>query len=398
MNDNIATARRDAQATAIDSVARGFPDYVGGSLVGARFNVYLSGSPARAEISKLTSSAALPVVIHIVPTPLQKLVAVRNAITRDVKSWASRGIDITLWGPNPVEDKVDVYVRNLDSSEARSLTTAYGRLYVSIRRAGPNEILTPLANREADTVPYSGGDFVTDPTVAGGGCTTGPTVASNNTDQRYMTTAGHCYANGTAVVNGWFDFQDGSNHGGLASFGTINTDSISFYSGFDLDVEYSPLKEADNDWGNNGNLRIQKCAATASHPQCSITPTAGTHVCTSGAYDGEVCGVIVSSADRDVCVTFDDGPPFGNIVDCHLYRGGLNGVVVAGQGDSGGPVYQGATGGVYIDGTISLGGVLFACPAGPADPPGGHRMCTSTVYWTDMTAILILNNEHLLTG
>src|SRR5215469_308099 len=123
MNDSIAAAKRDAQATAIDSVARGFPDYVGGSLVGARFNVYLSGSPARAEISKLTSSAALPVVIHIVPTPLQKLVAVRNAITRDVKSWASRGIDITLWGPNPVEDKVDVYVRNLDSSEARSLTT-----------------------------------------------------------------------------------------------------------------------------------------------------------------------------------------------------------------------------------------------------------------------------------
>lgn len=386
MNDNIGAASRDAQATTADSIARKFPDYVGGNLAGARYNVYLSGSPARAEINELTSSAALPVVVHIVPTPLKKLVAVRNAITRDVKSWASRGTDITLWGANPLDDKVDVYVRGLNRSEARSLTTAYGPLYVNVRRAGPNEILTPL-DREADGTPYWGGDFVVNQKAINNsfvGCTTGPTVASDTTNQKYMTTAGHCYPNGTAVENGWYDVQDHSIHGGHANFGKIADDSISHYSSNDLDVEYSPLDVAGDDWGNNGNHRVQKEAAT---------PLGGTATCTSGAYEGEVCGATVSSSYRDMCATYSTDL-FGTIKDCHLYRADDPGVTIAGQGDSGGPVYQGVTGGVAVNGIITASGSTYNCPAGPA----GQRLCSSTVYFTDMHSILTLNNEHLLIG
>jgi len=118
-------------------------------------------------------------------------------------------------------------------------------------------------------------------------------------------------------------------------------------------------------------------------------------LCTSGAMDGEICDLEVTSDPQSSTCTdatdyYTDGQPWTHYV-CDLIQitnedSGNQDGVASGDGDSGGPVYvPSGTGDAYATGTIT-GGVKpeIACPANT----WRGDVCTKVSYYTSFSSEL----------
>lgn len=374
-------ALAEEQAVAANAVAAKFKDYVGSNLdaTATGLDVYLAGSDP-VETAQITAAAGgLPVRFHTVQYSRADLAAVQNTIGQDVASWKSQGVEIRLWGPNPLDDKVDVYVSELTPTSSDLLLQRYGAAMVKVLPAGPDEVIHNFASRQADVAPWNGGDFI----YTGSGipyCTSGPPVHSQGTGKDYLLTAGHCWDNGTPVYNGWHD-PNGALHGSGTFMGTAK------YSDYDansnLDAAFVEVL--------SGASTLDWRTSASSTAQVNVSPSlgGGASVCASGAYEGEVCGAQINAAFDGYCY-FD-----GTFKVCGIVRAAKAGIAVAGSGDSGGPIYRVTpSGGLDVAGIVKGGGDLFYCP----NMTAGARYCSDTLYYTEIGLILNKNKVTVKTS
>lgn len=396
-----ASDQAEALAIAATAVASKFSDYVGADLAPdhGSLDVYLSGSDP-AELRQITAAAAgLEVNFHTVKYSGEQLHAIQTKVTQDLPYWGSRGVKGALYGPNEKTGKLDIYVKDLSPAIAAAIEQRYGADKVDVFAAGPNEILYPAASRQADTAPWNGGDFIIEPRNPYyiSQCTSGPPVYSPGTGFDYLITAGHCFPNGIKIYNGWYDPKYAENqviHGsnaymGVTQYSDFNSAAANFLDAVFVKV---PLGASTLDWRTN-TTSARQVSGTARLP-------GGVQVCSSGAYEGEICDITTYGEPYNgYCYWPLHAPRFGEDFEykaCQLVRAASTpGRIVVGAGDSGGPVYRVTPQGLDIVGIITAGATPTPCTNLAA---GATRQCFDTLYYTAIGPILSTNSVKLKLG
>lgn len=258
-----------------------------------------------------------------------------------------------------------------------------------------------LSGRWADIGPFFGGAIITPLVSIVGDCSSGwPVHAKASLTTFYMITAAHC----TYPINGEWTTSPNtgypSRNVGTATSQDLNQDAALIDTGMNGSLGGGggrAIYTGGVDPTGNGHLEMTAGIDGA------VPNQAGDDVCTSGAYSGEICSLVIEQTGVLRTITYDDGTqaviPMLQIENPNLTN-------AAGQGDSGGPVYSYVNAGlVGARGTISEGdpnaetvctGVLFV-----GNNTNKPRQCYSTIYVPDINSTLAspflppiaLNNE-----
>jgi hypothetical protein len=185
-----------------------------------------------------------------------------------------------------------------------------------------------LFHRRDDIAPFWGGASIQS---GGGTCTSGFTVRKPS-GQRFLTTAGHCYAVGANVRT-----PTGRLVGSVTERGTLG--SFWFWDNRDMELiggqSYSPRVYVDGITSSSS-----KAVVGASDPVAGFTG-----YCASGQTTGEQCNQTVQSTQAIVCTQTGCKWP---VIE---YTGGPSQ-----PGDSGAPFYlPGAAGQVFARGAVIAG-------------------------------------------
>ena len=187
---------------------------------------------------------------------------------------------------------------------------------------------TDIFQRRDDISPFWGGAGLL---ASGAICSTGYPV-KDAAGNRWMVTAGHCYADGTSV----------NTESNLHNVGVVTGRALASLGGGPIDVEFLA--------GKSYSGRVYTGGVTSSTSRPIVA--AGTafvgynNYCHSGRTTGEQCGHTANSITAMVCTA--TGCKFPVIA----YTGG----VVQQPGDSGGAFYaKDANGGAWIRGHVIAG-------------------------------------------
>lgn len=188
---------------------------------------------------------------------------------------------------------------------------------------------TFTGSRLSDTSPFYGGAAIhhTFSDNSGRGCTTGFPVQNGSTVA--MLTADHCGDSGWTWVAG-FKVGQGANMGTMSSGNSGGSDF---------------KKISGKEYG--GLVWIGEVTDTTRQSvKGKFSAVVGDSVCEDGAVGGQRCGNKVTNADGVIC---GNGVCYNNEVD--IVSGSHAGNVH--EGDSGGPILKGATGGASVGGVQS---------------------------------------------
>lgn len=203
------------------------------------------------------------------------------------------------------------------------------------------------------------------------GCTSGLKFQDTNgsTNVPTMVSAHHC---GKVVWEPWYYSTGTANSIGefRGSFGSLVSTDLAYWKGTGVSDMLAAIFIGNNTVAGSTLHAIRGAAA----------PTVNAVVCHSGAFSGTVCGNKITATGIGVC--------YSGLSWCYI---GINSTEqvdatpAAGNGDSGGPVYQAISGYPYAAGIIS--GILYPDPACTGDPgsasPGG-RKCSAFVYYAPL--------------
>jgi hypothetical protein len=167
--------------------------------------------------------------------------------------------------------------------------------------------------------------------AAGGICSTGYSVR-NGAGTVFITTAGHCYANGTTVTS----------ESGLATLGTVSNRNLPTFNGVARDVELIGGSSYA------GRIYTGGITSTTSVPVFAAGEAfvGFANYCHSGRTSGEACGHTASSITGQVCTQTGCKSPV------IVWSGG----VASAGGDSGSPFYVMDTSGrAWIRGHVIAG-------------------------------------------
>ncbi len=356
---------------------------------GQDLNVYLVGVPSAAVAAAIRGDAPTSRV-HFVDTPhsLAQLMALRDRVRDDVPVLAKDGIDITSWGPDVWTGKEQVTVYNLTSPVSATLTDRYGVDIVELVNSTRPTAGLASGTRTADTRPFNAGDFIQgdDPYQAGyvDNCTSGFGAHSGN--NYYLLGAQHCYNSGTAIT------QDSSY--AVASGTPIGTVAQvdDNYGGLDALSIATPNDPLYPTVGSPGSSPAIFTAGSLS-PQTAdvsgvVTSPPGYQVCEDGAYEGEICGLVVQTTNT--CINITEAPGVVRYACGEDYAVNPSGGIANGQGDSGSGLFRFDGALLEATGIDSAGSNQIPCQA----YTGNGRECFSDVYFTEVGQIL---NEFALT-
>ena len=187
--------------------------------------------------------------------------------------------------------------------------------------------VSDLFHRRDDTPAFYGGGGLS---ATGSLCSAGYTV-TNSTGNRWMVSAGHCYAVGTRV----------NTESNLRYFGTVTNRALASLGQPGLDMELL------NGQPYAGRIFTGGIFSSTSIPVVSAgSASVGyTNYCHSGRTTGEQCGHTAVSTTAQVCTA--TGCKFPVIA----FRGG----VLSQGGDSGSPFYAKNASGAWIRGHVIAG-------------------------------------------
>jgi hypothetical protein len=228
-------------------------------------------------------------------------------------------------------------------------------------------------------------------------CTTGFPMMRNSDGRTFITTAGHCDNDANNATN----FQWWSPDGATLSYASNGALVLGGADGYrmgeawihdlSLDVAFiRPPNGAVAGFSYTGNVANDNSDKPVAGVSGSV---AGLYTCTSGSYTGVHCNTVVQFAEMD-WESFPGGGywiPMWHVKHVNA-SGALDGGVVWGQGDSGGPVLTNvANGHIGAVGEMSLGfGNGTKCPAGNdtgndqfAGPAGVWENDTSTTCFAE---------------
>lgn len=203
---------------------------------------------------------------------------------------------------------------------ARGLADSPSKVQVQVRNGKVND----LFDRRNDTPSFYGGGGITD---GGALCSSGYAV-QNSAGTRFMTTAGHCFADGSTVYT----------ESGVYTYGTVSNRHLPIVSGDARDMELIG--------GQSYSGRIFTGGVTSS----TSIPVVGagsavvgyTDYCHSGRTTGENCGHTALSITGQVCTSSGCKSPV--IV--------FNGGNMIQGGDSGGTFYAKTSTQAWVRGNV----------------------------------------------
>jgi streptogramin lyase len=284
-----------------------------------------------------------------------ELAQAHEAIDKELSDLISKGRAQTWLDPSANAVVIAVPVGANDSATAIANEAANEALVkVEVRRVEKIERFesTPYAcwvNEASCDRPARGGVFIEPSGVLAGQatCTAGFKAVGNQFSNRFMLTAGHCYAQ-SADWRAW-DSTGAYHYLGNISAGAFPGEDYAAIrvNGFGKWWEEGPegtnWKSVVVYWGGNQNLPINYEGSSYL----------GQSVCMSGWTSKSSCGTV---SRVDFTNTYDDGSTVHHLTEASG--------VLANHGDSGGPIWAGET-------------ALGLVSGGPADP--------SRVYYTEVT-------------
>ncbi|HEX8002310.1 MAG TPA: hypothetical protein VF519_06410 [Mycobacteriales bacterium] len=307
--------------------------------------------------------------------------ALRALQRRVLGDFAAGRLGARLTGAPVIDslNRVAVEIQDFTAANQNALLARYGRDNVVVRRGNPSPGYA--ASRLDDFAAWNSGSFIY--ATGKGGCTSGPGV-KDSAGTEYLLSAGHCFlSESTGGATGW-DFP--VYQGGTfrpATDPRLGTAKARFPRDNEQEMDIALMTV----WGGGSGLSFVTTSPTATTPYSrkqkgTIRAVENTWVCFSGAYTGERCGAMVDA--------FDDPYPVssgGSII--HVNRAHhVFSEVLAGAGDSGGPVYQSADDGLYVAGLIRGpgDGTEMQCPAFPYYNRGVH--CNDSILFTGINSTL----------
>lgn len=341
---------------------------------GTHIVAYLTQLDPQVEAAIRGSALAADFTFVQTPHSLQWFTSLTQQITNANAALEAAGVHLIGWGDaDLVTGRMTVQVLNLTPAKATLLNALFGAANLALTNGTAADIPIPASGppRANDTPPWNGGDFITDG---------GPDCTSGYGARQYMLTAGHCFPTGLTVFNG-------SSTQVFGRFGilgpVVNRDPPGVAPYLDAEIINTSLFGGTSDLvfagGPSSNER-DAVSGIASVPR-------GGQVCQSGAFEGEICGLVVQNT-IPVCRNFGEGAV------CQLHKAiNPTGGIAAGQGDSGGPVFSFQGSLLYATGLVDAvvanrHHVLTDCPTyqGPLHNLG--RLCGPILFYTSIQPIL----------
>jgi len=258
-------------------------------------------------------------------------------------------LGVTATWPDAATNTLHVGVTVVTPATLPTLEQVLGTTALTVATApSGGEPLT--ATRSHDSPAWNGGDYIA-LNATGGTCTSGPPVVGTTTGNSYFVTAAHCFNVGQTVRN--YDAFDGS--GGNGVMGTVNVGSYTTASSADAEIVLTTNNGGSSALNFTGGGGVNDTAKTAQTG--GGDPAQGTQLCADGAFEGLRCyGQVMATQG---CYNYADG----------TRHCGMNlissGILIAGNGDSGGPVVSGGKG--YAYGIVNYGWAgAGTCPADAA--------------------------------
>jgi hypothetical protein len=368
----------NAVAATVNTNAAGFAGIeVSPSKLGV--TVYWHGRlPASVTERTMVSAQANGVKLQFLSAPysLAQLLALRNAIIRSPGYFKSGISFIAIY---PQATGLFIGLANGDSSRARSLSPI-ATTTIPITYSDQGRVL-PLSvpGRYKDTPPFKGGAIIwaytpLAPPYNVAECSSGFGMHfANSAKEFFILTAAHCMQEGKLGTQPFWTYANGLKVGQTFSWSPYN-DSV--------DIATSVgVKGA----GGSHQMYLGPASLTSASSQ-TLTNVVGTtdvldgdDVYTSGAFSGTRGPAVVLSTEVTWDLTTTDGvgyDAFGAIASTAKHT------EIAGQGDSGGPVFVYAKGGVQAAGIISAGPTASLVPCVGISAPG--RKCAYAVLFPIM--------------
>jgi len=300
------------------------------------------------------------------------LLGLEGRIAHDQPALVAAGIHLTMWGPDVATGRELLDVVDLTPQATRYLDARYGSESLVLHSIGPHAYPIEAASRGYDTPPWNGGDFITDVTT--GDCSSGFGVTAGSGEQ-YLITAGHCYPVGDSILNGAITQEYGS----FLTMGDIS--SSTFGSGLDAELLDTGALGSSQAIFTGGSTNPQE-----ADPSGTATSIAGNQVCQDGAFEGEICGLVIQNSSS-MCINESESSGGPTTTACNIFQANNpSGGIAVGQGDSGGPVISFGGSLLYANGIVTaLGGNVTQCPTWQVQP---GRECGSQLFYTDINQIL----------
>nr|BFE64480.1 hypothetical protein GCM10020063_090060 [Dactylosporangium thailandense] len=213
-------------------------------------------------------------------------------------------------------------------------STADAAASSAVREAGVPVAVTAAKqaeslSRAADSLPFWGGAAVTVDPNDRQFCSTGFGMRDLSTSATFMLTAGHCGKNNRSVLIGAVWPGTNGNAMGTTAGNNVELDSMKIKTNAGAAI-----------YNNNSTTEFSNPVIGSKYP------FEGQFLCTSGAFSGTRCNAKVGEVD----IEFGDRYPLAQLDS-------LTSNILAGEGDSGGPVFQvnpQNTRQVYAVGLISM--------------------------------------------
>ncbi len=355
-----------------------FPDLYGGLEVtndGSRVVVYLTQLNPQVESAIRGSAPASEFTFVRTPHPAGWYDSLTQQISDDDDALKASGVQLIEWGDADLASgRLIVQVLDLTPAKASLLEARYGAGNLLLENGAGLPIVTIGPPRANDSAPWNGGDFITD--ALSFDCSSG--FGAHRAVQ-YMITAGHCFQRGRQILNGsggQSDLMHGQLFGNFMPLGPVTSKA-----GGNLDAEIITTSA----FGGSSKLVYAGSSTSSERDAVSgtiVTPR-GRQVCQDGAFEGEICGLVVRNSNP-ICINTPDGR------FCHIHKAvNTTGRIAVGQGDSGGPVFR------FEGSLLKATGIVTAQAPGGRNCPtyqGPHgdrgRLCSSTLYYTSIQPIL----------
>jgi hypothetical protein len=370
------TAADDAQSVAGDS-------YYTDAVVNDDANtvdLYLANAP-QSIIDQLQAMHPGVYVIHNdAAYPLAELLKAEDSLA--LTSLQSQGVTVLSVGPTPdghLSFGVSTNAATAQSTLDALLGSGIPQVHEDVSAA------FPTGYRYNDSANWNSGDFIYHKGGANfyADCTSGFGVKTSS-GTTYMLTAAHCfYLNfggvGTNVRNGYVEKSDGSTvYGNGNLIGAVSKSDHPAYNSTSLDTALIGAPTGYDMFKSGWNS--SEIAAVAGDAENH----SGDYVCTSGAFDGQICNLEIHDLNQTVW-TCDQNLNCFYVQDvADAWNPNNSSAVGVGDGDSGGPVYSyNGSGNALARGMIDSGGsgTEVSCTSNPPGMSG--RVCSHVLYFVE---------------
>jgi hypothetical protein len=346
---------------------------------GRKVVVYLTRLDKTAEAAMTAGVAPGIVSFARAPRPLAWLNRLHQRVTGQQPALKRAGINLVTWGPDFITGRENLTVQDLTAAKAAVLDRLFGTGNLTLTSTTARYAAVAVG-RDNDSPPWNGGDFMIDDPVTGE-CSSGYGVTSGSTS--YSLTAGHCFTVNAEVINGDPSLTGKTYY----EMGTVSTRG-SFTKSDGIDAEmvkttgYGSSSKAIYT-GSSTKPQVADVSGTATSP-------AGDQVCDSGAFEGEVCDIVIQkTTPMPECITESEGSGGPTYTVCDIYVAEqASGKIAVGNGDSGGPVFR------FEGSKLYATGIITAEPSGGTVCPTRQykgfstRYCSPTLFYTSISSVL----------